>query len=81
MIKKLYFSLLWKFKVIKTKLKYPTAGHYTTLCLAAQATMEDIDQWVEEAKPHSDIYGFHDDMTIEEMREIICESEVSYWEE
>lgn len=67
-------NLLWKFKMFLLKLRYPKAGYYERVCLAAGYPRNLIDDMVEKAIKDgwiekNDKYG----------REEVCYEEVSYW--
>jgi hypothetical protein len=68
-------NFIWKLKMLLMKLRYLDAGHYERMCLAAGYKRSSIDYWLEEEKK---IGAYASDA---EMREDLCETEVSYWEE
>jgi len=66
--------LIWNIRFFFMKLRYPSAGYYERMCLVAGYKRSDIDVWVNEEKKTG---AYASDA---EMREDLCESEVSCWE-
>lgn len=66
-------TIIWKIKMGLLKVRFPKSGYYERMCLAAGYDRSDIDDWLEEEKKDG-IYA-----SDAEMREDLCESEVSCW--
>lgn len=66
--------LIWKIKMLLMKIRNPEAGYYERMCLVAGYNRSDIDYWLAEEKKIG-VYA-----SDAEMREDLCESEVSCWE-
>jgi hypothetical protein len=77
-----YFIPLLQLRIRKIYLwlRYPKAGYYTRMVLEHGISMRYIDGWVEEAIEKGWYYNC-EEMTIHEMREDACETEIGYWEE
>jgi len=65
-------QLLWNFKILALKIKYPKAGLYTRCFIATGTTLEEIDIWLKDYELDANFDG-----TIHERREYCCEEELS----
>ena len=73
-MKKTLLKIDWSIRKFIAKIKNPRAGQYEIMCLAAHYPKKDIDTWVQEAIKKGD------DKFSTNIREDLCESEVSCWE-
>lgn len=66
--------LIWKLKMLLTKLRYPNAGYFERVLLVAGYTKEMIDEMLDEAVKDGWIND-KDDLT---EREEVCRTEAYY---
>lgn len=68
-------KIWWRIRMALTKIRHPKAGYYERMCLVAGYKKSDIDYWLKKEKENG-VYA-----SDSEIREDLCETEVSYWEE